>query len=269
MMSKTLDGDLGALKFELDNARKDVRYYTHLAEGLAIPTLVGEAVHQSLVPRERARPRQEVRPVSRRGTGTAHRREARSLKAALRKRRFARGSARLVGRGRRVRRASAIIFGVAYSFAAFFARSAAEFAADRADVSLVFGLSGLIYFLSAPAPDARRSLRATPGVRGGNDRHRRRPAREQLRAVDGGDLRRLGRRSRPRHRPRLRALDRHRAAVVRSPARVRGWHRQRRDRRRHAGAPARRDGGDRRARLAPRAAGPSPPAWPSSASARR
>jgi 3-hydroxyisobutyrate dehydrogenase-like beta-hydroxyacid dehydrogenase len=49
MMSKTLQGDLGALKFELDNARKDIRYYTHLAEGLAIPTVVGEAVHQSLV----------------------------------------------------------------------------------------------------------------------------------------------------------------------------------------------------------------------------
>jgi 3-hydroxyisobutyrate dehydrogenase-like beta-hydroxyacid dehydrogenase len=49
MMAKTLQGDLGALKFELDNARKDVRYYTHLAEGLAIPTVVGEAVHQSLV----------------------------------------------------------------------------------------------------------------------------------------------------------------------------------------------------------------------------
>ena len=49
MMSKTLSGDLGALKFELDNARKDIRYYTHLAEGLAIPTVVGEAVHQSLV----------------------------------------------------------------------------------------------------------------------------------------------------------------------------------------------------------------------------
>ena len=49
MMSKTLQGDLGALRFELDNARKDVRYYTHLAEGLAIPTVVGEAVHQSLV----------------------------------------------------------------------------------------------------------------------------------------------------------------------------------------------------------------------------
>ena len=48
MMAKTLDGDLGALRFELDNARKDIRYYTHLAESLAIPTVVGEAVHQSL-----------------------------------------------------------------------------------------------------------------------------------------------------------------------------------------------------------------------------
>ena len=47
-MAKTLHGDLGGLKFELDNARKDVRYYTHLAEGLAIPTVMGEAVHQSL-----------------------------------------------------------------------------------------------------------------------------------------------------------------------------------------------------------------------------
>lgn len=47
-MAKTLHGDLGGLRFELDNARKDVRYYTHLAEGLAIPTVMGEAVHQSL-----------------------------------------------------------------------------------------------------------------------------------------------------------------------------------------------------------------------------
>jgi 3-hydroxyisobutyrate dehydrogenase-like beta-hydroxyacid dehydrogenase len=47
-MAKTLTGDLGGLKFELDNARKDVRYYTHLAESLGVPTLVGEAVHQSL-----------------------------------------------------------------------------------------------------------------------------------------------------------------------------------------------------------------------------
>jgi 3-hydroxyisobutyrate dehydrogenase-like beta-hydroxyacid dehydrogenase len=48
MMAKSLQGDLGGLKFELDNARKDIRYYTHLAEGMAIPTIVGEAVHQSL-----------------------------------------------------------------------------------------------------------------------------------------------------------------------------------------------------------------------------
>ena len=41
----------------------------------------------------------------------------------------------------------AIIFGVAYLFAAFFGSFAKEFAADRADVSLVFGLSGLLYFL--------------------------------------------------------------------------------------------------------------------------
>jgi 3-hydroxyisobutyrate dehydrogenase-like beta-hydroxyacid dehydrogenase len=47
-MAKTLHGDMAGLKFELDNARKDVRYYTHLAEGLSIPSVVGEAVHQSL-----------------------------------------------------------------------------------------------------------------------------------------------------------------------------------------------------------------------------
>ena len=47
-MAKTLSGDLGGLKFELDNARKDIRYYTHVAESLAIHSLMGEAVHQSL-----------------------------------------------------------------------------------------------------------------------------------------------------------------------------------------------------------------------------
>ncbi len=41
----------------------------------------------------------------------------------------------------------AVIFGIAYSFAALFESFAAEFAARRADVSLVFGLSGLIYFV--------------------------------------------------------------------------------------------------------------------------
>jgi 3-hydroxyisobutyrate dehydrogenase-like beta-hydroxyacid dehydrogenase len=48
-MAKTLHGDLAGLKFELDNARKDLRYYTHLAESLNVPSLVGESVHQSLV----------------------------------------------------------------------------------------------------------------------------------------------------------------------------------------------------------------------------
>ena len=47
-MAKTLNGDLSGLKFELDLARKDVRYYTHLAENMAVPTVMGEAVHQSL-----------------------------------------------------------------------------------------------------------------------------------------------------------------------------------------------------------------------------
>jgi 3-hydroxyisobutyrate dehydrogenase-like beta-hydroxyacid dehydrogenase len=47
-MAKTLHGDLGALLFELDNARKDVRYYTHLAESLSVPSVMGAAVHQSL-----------------------------------------------------------------------------------------------------------------------------------------------------------------------------------------------------------------------------
>ncbi|MFT3820381.1 MAG: NAD(P)-dependent oxidoreductase [Rubrivivax sp.] len=47
-MAKTLDGQMDGLKFELDNARKDVRYYTHLAEGLSAPSVVGEAVHQAL-----------------------------------------------------------------------------------------------------------------------------------------------------------------------------------------------------------------------------
>ena len=47
-MAKTLTGDMTGLKFELDNARKDLRYYTHLAEGLAVPSAIGDAVHQAL-----------------------------------------------------------------------------------------------------------------------------------------------------------------------------------------------------------------------------
>ena len=48
VMARTLDGDLTGMKFEINNARKDIRYYTHLAESLSIPTVVGEGVHQSL-----------------------------------------------------------------------------------------------------------------------------------------------------------------------------------------------------------------------------
>jgi MFS family permease len=43
--------------------------------------------------------------------------------------------------------ALAVIFGVAYSFAAFFGSFAEAFNASRAEVSLVFGLSGLLYFV--------------------------------------------------------------------------------------------------------------------------
>jgi MFS family permease len=41
----------------------------------------------------------------------------------------------------------AVIFGVSYSFAAFFESFAGAFDAQRADVSLVFGLSGGVYFV--------------------------------------------------------------------------------------------------------------------------
>jgi 3-hydroxyisobutyrate dehydrogenase-like beta-hydroxyacid dehydrogenase len=47
-MAKSLTGDLAGIRFGLDNARKDLRYYTHLAEELAVPSVMGEAVHQSL-----------------------------------------------------------------------------------------------------------------------------------------------------------------------------------------------------------------------------
>lgn len=41
----------------------------------------------------------------------------------------------------------AVIFGVTYSFAAFFESFSSAFNAQRADVSLIFGLSGLVYFV--------------------------------------------------------------------------------------------------------------------------
>ena len=43
------NGDLSGLKFTLSNAAKDLRYYTHFTESLMLPSIIGEAVHQSLV----------------------------------------------------------------------------------------------------------------------------------------------------------------------------------------------------------------------------
>jgi 3-hydroxyisobutyrate dehydrogenase-like beta-hydroxyacid dehydrogenase len=40
-------GDLTRMKFSIQNAAKDLRYYTHLAESLPIASFLGEAVHQS------------------------------------------------------------------------------------------------------------------------------------------------------------------------------------------------------------------------------
>ena len=45
----------------------------------------------------------------------------------------------------------AVIFGVAYSFAAFFESFAAQFSAQRADVAAVFGLTGLLCFVLGAA----------------------------------------------------------------------------------------------------------------------
>ena len=42
-------GELDGLRFTLSNAAKDLRYYTHFTESMMLPSVVGEAVHQSLV----------------------------------------------------------------------------------------------------------------------------------------------------------------------------------------------------------------------------
>lgn len=48
-MYKAFSGDFSGLTFAIDNARKDLRYYTHLAESLPTHSLIGEATHQSFV----------------------------------------------------------------------------------------------------------------------------------------------------------------------------------------------------------------------------
>jgi 3-hydroxyisobutyrate dehydrogenase-like beta-hydroxyacid dehydrogenase len=42
-------GDFTGMKFSIANARKDLRYYTHLAETLPVVSFMGEAVHQTFV----------------------------------------------------------------------------------------------------------------------------------------------------------------------------------------------------------------------------
>ena len=49
MFGRMLQGDLGGLKFAIANGQKDLRYYTHLAESLPVPSFLGEAAHQSFV----------------------------------------------------------------------------------------------------------------------------------------------------------------------------------------------------------------------------
>ena len=49
MLAQTLQGNFAALKFALDNARKDIRYYTHMTESVPMTSIMGEATHQSLV----------------------------------------------------------------------------------------------------------------------------------------------------------------------------------------------------------------------------
>ena len=49
MAGGAVAGDLTRMKFSIENAAKDMRYYTHLAESLPVPAFLGEAVHQSFV----------------------------------------------------------------------------------------------------------------------------------------------------------------------------------------------------------------------------
>lgn len=47
-MAKSLDGDFTGLKFELNNAAKDLRYYCHLTESVKAHSQIGSSVHQAL-----------------------------------------------------------------------------------------------------------------------------------------------------------------------------------------------------------------------------
>lgn len=49
VLGKAMEGDLTGLKFTLVNAAKDLRYYTHFTESMMLPSILGEATHQTLV----------------------------------------------------------------------------------------------------------------------------------------------------------------------------------------------------------------------------
>ena len=48
IMGESLKGNFDTLRFQLDNARKDVRYFSRLAADLCVPTVVGDGVHEAL-----------------------------------------------------------------------------------------------------------------------------------------------------------------------------------------------------------------------------
>ena len=47
MAGGAVQGDLARMRFSIENAAKDMRYFTHLAESLPVASFVGEAVHQT------------------------------------------------------------------------------------------------------------------------------------------------------------------------------------------------------------------------------
>ncbi|MGI5952263.1 MAG: NAD(P)-dependent oxidoreductase [Brooklawnia sp.] len=48
IMGNSLEGKFDTLEFQLDNARKDVRYYNRLAAELSVPAMVGDGIHEAL-----------------------------------------------------------------------------------------------------------------------------------------------------------------------------------------------------------------------------
>jgi 3-hydroxyisobutyrate dehydrogenase-like beta-hydroxyacid dehydrogenase len=49
MVPKALEGDFTGLLFALDNARKDLRYYTHMTESAPVASPIADTIHQTLL----------------------------------------------------------------------------------------------------------------------------------------------------------------------------------------------------------------------------